>query len=222
MKKSTAKLSNFFLFRNLEESEIADILGSREMKVRSYAKGEVIFSPDGFEKNIGFVIKGRCEVRRSKQDGHDVVLNTLNQYDSFGVLAAFSCEDFPTEVYAVASTDILFFDKSEILDFMYRNPVILTNVIEFLTSRINFLNKRIATFTCSSVEDKLASFILSEYARHKSVEIAFNCQKTASIINAGRASVYRALATLADAGYIKYDTKKIYINDPKGLERTLK
>lgn len=222
MRKNIQILSNIFLFRNLAADDIQALIGDSDLDVKSYKKGDVIFSPDIFDKTVGFILKGRCEVRCTRHDGAGTLLNVLGKYDSFGVLAAFSCEDFPTEIYAMSSSDILFFKKEQILDFMEKNHKISLNIIEFLTDRINFLNRRIATFTCTTVEDKLASFLLSQYSRLGTNELTFNCQKTAAAINAGRASVYRALTTLADAGYITYDTKKIYINDPQGLERTLK
>lgn len=222
MRKNEDILQNLFLFHNLSHSEIMAVTDNKPLNVCSYAKGDVIFSPNGYDENVGFILSGRCEVRRAKHDGASVVLNILNKYDSFGVIAAFSCEDFPTDIYAVSAVEILFFSKSQIIEFMEKNHKISLNMIEFLTDRINFLNKRIATFTCTTVEEKLASFLLSQYARYKTPQIPFNCQKTSAVINSGRASVYRALTALADAGYITYDTKKIIINDPKELERTLK
>ena len=46
--------------------------------------------------------------------------------------------------------------------------------------------------------------------------------KTADKLGVGRASLYRALDSLADSGVIKLETKKIFIIDPKGLERITK
>ena len=51
------------------------------------------------------------------------------------------------------------------------------------------------------------------------LEFELNRKRTAELISTGRASLYRALDALRDEGYITYDSKKIYINDPKGLER---
>ena len=88
-----------------------------------------------------------------------------------------------------------------------------------MSNKIAFLNKKISTFTSDTVEDKLAKFILHEYRRLGTVEIPFNCQRAAISINAGRASLYRAIASLSEAKIVKLENKKIYILDLKGLER---
>ena len=49
-----------------------------------------------------------------------------------------------------------------------------------------------------------------------------NLTKIAKILNAGRASVYRAIDALEKLELIRFENKKIYISDLKGLERITK
>ena len=95
-------------------------------------------------------------------------------------------------------------------------------MINFLAGRISFLNKKIATFSGTRVEDRLAAFLICEAEKHGESSFPFNCQKTAKEINAGRASVYRALSAFEDSGLISLVDKKIYIKDLQGLERITK
>ena len=214
-------LKETFLFHGLSD-ELLERISKNGFKTQRYKKGDVIYSPDDYASNIGFLISGKCAILRQKDGSDDVILNTLEKYDSFGVLAAFSSEDFPTSVRAMTDCEILFFSKAEIIELISAHPEVSLNLINFLTDRIAFLNKRIATFTCSSALSKLASFILSEYARCKSLEIPFNCKRVATVINSGRASVYRALDSLSSEGAIIYDTKKIIIKNVEHIERMSK
>ena len=100
-------------------------------------------------------------------------------------------------------------------------PDVSMNVIKFLAGRVSFLNKKIATLSNTSAEEKLSVFLLEQYREH-GAEFSINCKKVSEALSLGRASLYRALKQLEDEGTIKYDTKKIYINDPKGLERNTK
>ena len=88
-----------------------------------------------------------------------------------------------------------------------------------MSDRIEFLNKKIATFSADSVEEKFASFILSEVKRTNSMNFTLNLSKTAMSLNAGRASIYRAIEALEKLSLIKFENKKIYISDLEGLER---
>ena len=213
---------NTFLFEGIAEKEIERLLASCACETVDYHKDDEIYSPSDYDGKIGFIVTGKCAVCRKKPDSTDVVLNILEKYASFGVLAAFSSEEFPTVVRAMKDSTVAFFTTQEILALISECPKVSINIINFLADRIAFLNKRIATFTCSTVESKLASFILSEHTRLGSLEIPFNCKRVATVINAGRASVYRALETLSDEGAIIYDTKKISIEKLDLIERISK
>lgn len=215
-------LTKTFLFKDLDDGKIRDLVSDLDFSVEKFKKGDTIYSHNDLERKIGFVISGKASVLRKKDNSDDVILNILDKYDSFGVLAAFSADEFPTCICAMKDCEILFFKKNKVVDLASKCPEISFNIINFLADRIAFLNRRIATFTCSSVESKLANYILIEHSRSASLEIPFNCKRVATVINAGRASVYRALESLTADGAIIYDTKKIIIKNISLIERTSK
>ena len=222
MENITEFLSHVFLFKGIDLEVIEPIAKSFNLDVRSFSRQDIIYSPQEYEKKIGFVVSGQCEVRRSRKEDGGVLLNTLEQYDAFGVLALFSTNVFPTYIYAKKSTEILFISESEIDKMIERNYQIAKNLIYFMANRITFLNSKINTFSGSNVEARLASYILSLSDNMGSSVISFNCKKCAEAINAGRASVYRALTALTEEKTISFDTKKIILIDRKGLERISK
>ncbi len=211
-----------FLFCDVDVETTKLLLEKCACKTQIFHKGDEIFTPQTHDPKIGFLVSGKCAVCRKKDDSEDVVLNILEKYDSFGVLAAFSSEDFPTVVRAMNECTVVFLSKQEIFDIILLCPAISINIINFLANRISFLNRRISTFTCTSAESKLASYILSEHLRLGTDKIPFNCKRVATIINVGRASIYRALDSLSSEGVILYDTKKINIKNLGLLERMSK
>ena len=216
-------LSTVFLFQEVEKEAIADIISKITPEIKLYAHKEVIYTPCDYEHKLGFIIKGECTVERIKSDGNAVPLNTLKRGQSFGIMTILSCDDeFPTRVVAKRDTEILFLSKNDTLRLINSYPRIAMNVISFLSKKICFLNGKIATFSSSTVEEKLSNYILAEYKKRGSDVIPFNCQKSAAAISAGRASLYRAISALSDSGIIKLENKKIYILDLNGLERNSK
>ena len=199
-------LSSTFLFSGLASSEIEALIKENPPSIKSYKRGDLVYScADG--RLVGFIVSGECEIRRVRSDGSKTVLNSLHQNASFGILSVFSSEEFPTQVFATRNSEILYFTQTQ---------------INFLAGRISFLNKKIETFSGTRVEDRLSAFILIEADKFGSLSFPFNVQKTAEEINAGRASVYRALASLEENGLIFMSEKIIYIKDLKGLERIVK
>jgi len=214
--------SSLFLFQGLNDTVISEISSSENLEIRSFSRQETIYSPTEYERKLGFVISGRCEVRITKPDSSTVILNTLNEGDAFGVLTVFAeCEEFPTEIFASKRSEVLFISRNTALSLVKKYPEIAMNVIEFLAGRIHYLNNEIATFSGTRVENRLASFLLRAY-KDSGEEFDFNCKKTSEAINAGRASVYRALDSMAESGIISYCDKKIKILNPKGLKEISK
>lgn len=214
-------LKKTFLFKGVAEEALNTLLANQAPRVVNYKRGEIVYS-SADERLVGFIVSGECEIRRDKHDGSRVVLNLLHENDSFGILSVFSNEEFPTQIFALRSSEILYFSEAQIKHFVNNDLQIATNLIDFLVGRVNFLNKKIATFSGTRVEDRLSAFLLCQADEYCCNSFPFNCQKTSEEINAGRASVYRAIATLEAAGLIKLENKKIYIIDRKGLERNTK
>lgn len=218
----TEFLKNVFLFRSFSEQDFVSAVKSLSYECKSYAKGEVIYSPNEYSKKIGFVLSGECTAVRAKGENIGVPLNSIGVGASFGIVAAFSKnEEFPTEIIAKKSSEILFIPQSEILRLTENYHRASLNIIEFLTGKIEFLNKKIATFSSDCVEDKLASYLLMK-SEKLGPSFPFNCKMGAEFINAGRASLYRALASLSEQNLVKLENKKIYILDRIGLERKTK
>lgn len=215
-------LKNSFLFRGICDKDIDCALSNLTGTPLSFARGELIYSSGSSESKVGIILEGRCEVRQLKHDGAFAVLNVLTDSDSFGILSVLSEKEFPTQIFATKNSTILFLEKQELLKIVNNNSQIAMNLINFLANRISFLNEIIATFSGTRVENRLASHLVSKSKALGALTFPLNCKKCSEAINAGRASVYRALASLEEEGLITTVDKKINIKDLKGLERITK
>lgn len=211
-----------FLFRGIDINHINELLCRCEIEEKNYLKGETIYSPEDFERKIGFVYNGECLVSRHA-GGNFVPLNITKKYESFGIVTIFSDRDeFPTVVTAKNSCTVLFFSAKTLRYLIESSSQISINVITFLTKKISFLNDKVAAFSSGCVEEKLASYILSLKRKNNSLKFDFNKKKSAESLNCGRASLYRAIDALEAEGLISFENKKIIIINPEGLERILK
>ena len=215
-------LANTFLFQRISDKTINEIHKIVHFTNKSFQKGECIFSPDCYSDSIGFVKKGTCVVQHLHPDGTFTPLNDIDIYGTFGIIAVLSKEEYPTHVFAKTQCTISFLSKNDFLKLFKLYPDIALNTAEFLAGRITFLNSKINTFSGSNVEEKLANYIITLSQKHNSLCFDFNKKHSAEAINTGRASLYRALSSLKSNKLIDYDNKKIYIIDPKGLERKSK
>jgi len=216
-------ISELFLFKELSKCEIRRIITDNDIEVCEFDSNEKIYAPNDFKTKVGFIISGECSVEKLKPDGSSFPLNKLIKGDSFGILAVFSeNECFPTLVKALKPSKVMFFSKEMIVSLIKEYHEVSLAIISFMSNRIEFLNKKVATFSADSVEEKFAFYILSESKRTDSMSFSLNLTKTAKALNAGRASIYRAIDALEKLGIITFENKKIYITDLKSLERITK
>ena len=198
----TKFFSNTFLFRGMGEEKIKELIADAPIE-KKFERGELIFSCNSYDKMLGFVREGECEVLSQNSR---VPLNTLSVYSSFGISAIFSQEnDFSTNVYAKRRATVLFIEQEDLLRMIDTSPEISKNIIAFLSGRIAFLNKKITAFSQENVESKLTAYLM-EKGRSLGDTFPLNVKHAAEEINAGRASLYRALERLQEGGIIREKT----------------
>lgn len=211
--------SRLFPFKNIKTKNLEAIFSEISYTVSKFSKGEIIFSPSNFQKKVGFIIEGECEIQKLKDEDSCVPLNTLSRYASFGILSVLSPNsEYPTRIISTKQTSVLFICAEDMIAVIKKYPTIAMNVISFLTTRISFLNQKIDTFSEKSTLKKLSSYLLNKF--HESGEkITVSRTKLSAEIGVGRASLYRDLETLESKNVIKTNQKEIIIICPKGLER---
>ncbi len=211
---------NTFLFADIGDDEAISAYSKLNPTFRTFEKGEFIYTEHEYERKLGFIADGCCEVQRVHSDGTTLPLNTLKTYGSFGIIAVLSDNhEYVSCIVAKQKSTIVFIDRDDLISIMKNHSSIAINVSKFLANRIIFLNQKVHTFSGTTVEKKLANHLVSCANIYGELEFDFNRKRTSEIINAGRASLYRALDSLRDGKFITYDSKKIYITDLKGLER---
>jgi CRP-like cAMP-binding protein len=191
--------------------------------VQSFSKDEIVYSPKKYDRMLGFVLSGGCNVYKCHTGDQELLMNSLKPGASFGVLAVFSGEkEYPTVIRATKKTEILFIDDEECKALISKEPDIALSVITFLADKVSFLNTKISTLSGKTITEKLAIYLLCEMYKQDSETIPFNIQRVSSAISVSRQTVYRGIEALAAENLITYEIKKIIINDRIGLERLTK
>ena len=207
-----------FLFQGISNSDCASLLSQVCPTVREYNKGDIVYSPESQSPSLGFVMLGECEVVRRRAH-EDMSLNTLHDGDSFGILSLYEgIGAYPTAILASKKSKILFFSKEDVEHLVGKSSTLSLNLIRFLANRAKFLNYKIAILSGVTVEERLAKYLLMQCALTNSLEFPINSARLATRINCGRASLYRALDSLAQRGYISFETKKITVHSARDLE----
>ena len=117
-------------------------------------------------------------------------------------------DQYVTTVRAKTGCSILFLSMEQMRDILMQNPTIAFNYIRFLSGRIQFLNRKIDSFTAPGAQQALLSY-LRQQPGGKSVGLSM--VKLSEMLNIGRTSLYRAVEQLEQCGKIKREGKTIQL-----------
>ncbi len=196
-----------FLLDGLDEDVQMRYLQMAVARPFSYEKGETIYDSTLARRALALVLYGDVCVFHGR-----VVMNTLHVGDVFGAAALFGqTEQYASRVVATSPCRIAFIPQETVSAWMAEEPRIAENYVRFLSDRIRFLNRRIATLTAGQTDGKLWRFLLTYKGEDGIVHLPGGMGELAKRLNMGRSSLYRSLDALIVAGRIQRDGKNIRI-----------
>ncbi len=216
MKKNDIRAVNCCtIFKGTDAGLTEELLGTKKYTVKTYARGEDIYSPEDYQKSLGVILKGTAEVSKDTGGGR-LFMSRLKEGSVFGMSCIFCADrDFPTRITAVDSTRVLFITKQQLTELFFRYPVILENYLGILSSKIHFLNQKIESISAPDAAAALRQYLTELAAKSdtSSFSLPVSAQKLSSILGIGRTSVYRAFDKLISEGFIEKNGKVITITE---------
>ena len=205
------------IFKNVDQEIISRHLSDDKFKIMSYEPSSVIITPSDTSSPICIVINGTVEILSGNQD-HKVLLKTSGCGTIFGVANLYAdSHSFPSVICSKTETKIVIIEK-EIFKYMLESePQIMSNFITFISNKVVYLNKKIASYTVGNNEKKLAYFLL-ENEINGTVSTEVSISDIAVMLNMGRASLYRAFDKFESENIISRDGRKINVLDIEKLK----
>jgi len=215
-------LAQNFLFSGINPSTVVAAFRDDDCSCLEFEPEEKVYTRDNFKKSMGVVLSGELKATKPSADGPDLVLNTFFVGGVFGIACLFNnTQQYVSEIVVVKRSRVLFLPQSLLHRLFEQNFQIAENYISYLSNRICFLNSRIDNFTGGSAEHRLASFLLSTSAQSENpllFELPCTFTQLSNLLDMGRASLYRAMDDLSDAGMISRSGKTISIIEIERLK----
>lgn len=208
-------LNKCSLFKNTSEKLKKQILDDDRTVWQTIETGQCIFIENsGAEQKLCILADGVLTVFR-EHNGNRVLLNEIKAPGIVGAASLFGESSFyQTTVKAKKRCQVLLLQQSQMNELIKSDGEFAMNYIRFLSDRIRFLNKRIASFTSGSAVSRLSVYLANRQIDGK---CEISRARLATELDIGRASLYRALDTLTQQGIIETDGKVIIILDEERL-----
>lgn len=184
-----------------------------------YEKDDVVsINADKDTKGIYILADGSADIVKT-ENGKNVILRHITSGDTYGAATLFpDSTNNLTSIVCDVDVTLIKLD-SDLVRELIKEPDVAENYICFLSDRVSFLNKRIATFTAGSADDKVLEYLHTLPFRDGKYTLEVSYSDLCKVLNLGRASLYRAFDSLEEKGVLKREGKTLKILKDRGIEK---
>lgn len=190
---------------------------AREMRVRSFSAGEVIYHRGDAALHANVVYSGMVKVMLLNHDGHEALVALHGRGEFFGELALFRDAPRESTVMAAMPTTVLQLQRQACWRVMDRNPRSREWMFRHLSQTIDRLEDKYEGMVFLDVPGRLAKYLLELDALPADVPITQD--DIAAGIGSTRFTVNKLLGDLERRSLIAVDRRRIVVRDHAALQR---
>jgi CRP/FNR family transcriptional regulator len=151
-------LRRISLFRRLAPDARARVAAVAHL--RSYGRGDLIFSEGDPGDVFIAIVTGRVKVFKSTPAGKEIILEIFGDGDPLGAVAVYERAPFPASALALEPTQCVRIDQASFFRLLEQDPAIVRGLLSGLTIRLAELTRRLAELTGARVEARFARLFL--------------------------------------------------------------
>lgn len=213
------KLQQAQVFKGLTTDEVETILGNVSYKVRKFRAGSLIAQQGDQVNSLIIVMSGLVKGEMVDFAGRVIKIEDIPASGALASAFIFGNRNrFPVNVIAQSDGELLVIEKSAFMALLMRNDRILTNFLDLISNRSQFLSEKIKFLNFKTIKGKLAHYILqSAGSSGNSVTFGMTQSELADYFGVARPSIARALGDMEEEGIIEASGKHIKIVNRKKL-----
>lgn len=219
-------LENFGMLKALSKEEMQKLDSMAVM--RHTPKKQVLYFPNDSSNSIYMLKAGKVKISRISPDGKEMILTILGPGEIFGELGITGQQEREEIAEVTDDAIICVVDIHDLQRMMKDNPSFNTEILKFIGFRLKRVQSRLESLIFKNAEQRIRS-LLKELAEdhgraiagdenQREVKLGLTHEEIAKLTATSRQTVTTQLNELEKRGLIKYDRKRIYIKDIKGLQ----
>ncbi|MDR1630554.1 MAG: Crp/Fnr family transcriptional regulator [Oscillospiraceae bacterium] len=202
------------IFQNIDDASLKRLAGSLTKTIRIYKKNALLLSEDASRDSLGILLKGRATVYGFNAENRKILLTRLSPSHVFGLTTLFHGNNrFLVEITAASECRSIFLSREQVAEIFSSCPQVAVNYASLLTARIHHLIRQVIALSCDDFKERLHTF-LSLYPFDKGtdrVDIPFNPQEIAPLLNISKPSLMRLIKELSDDEVLEYSNDSIHL-----------
>ena len=207
-------LKNVPLFSGLQEEELTAM--ARVAVAKNFTKHAIIMREGDKTDALYFIVSGKVKVVLSTGEGKEVILAILGKSELFGEMALLDHPPRWADIVAMEPTQLLVISKTDFINCLAHNPQMVFKIMQGLIQRLRYADRKIESLALMDVYGRVARILL-ELAKPEGGKLVvgekLTQQDLADMIGASREMVSRILKDLSLSSYIRFEGKKIIVNE---------
>ncbi len=189
---------------------------------RTYVKGELIYRAGERKGDLYVLHSGHVKVYRLTPEGKEQVIRTLGPGEFLGELSLFSQSPLTDYAQTLEPSTMCMIQGTRLKQLMEAHPSIAFKVMEELSRRLETSESLIQDINLSTVEQRLARFLLTESRDSSTITLRISKGDLASQLGMSQETLSRKLSVFQDEALIAlHGQRGIEILDKGGLEQLL-
>ena len=207
----TETLTKTSLFEGFDAGDIANV--ASQTVIRQFPKNTLVVSQGDDTDSFYVILQGKVDVFLHNDKGKEIIINTLNECESFGELAPLG--GIPRQASIITTEESTFgvISRQVFMDTLLTKPTVSMRIIDLLIGRIRDLTEEVSSLALDDVYNRVVRVLYkhADEVGEKLVTEKLTQQDIASRVGATREMVHRILKELKTGGYISIEGKHITI-----------
>ncbi len=211
-------ISSVSIFNDLDDKTISEI--EKLVSVRDYPKGSMVILEEEFGDIVFIVMNGTVKITRVNDEGKEVILAMLGEYEIFGEMAIIDGEARSANALAQENCKLLAISSEDFIKILKDNFSVSLSLMQELAKRLRKSDQHIEALSLSDAEHRIGVSILNlaeeigVIRRGKvTIENLPFQQDIANMSGTSRETVSRILKLFEDRSLITKDGHKVLIPD---------
>jgi len=181
--------------------------------IKNYRKDQIIHYLNDECSSLEFVISGSFIAYSLTENGSDTTMFEFNKSNIIGAnLLLGDSRNYPLNIYCLMDGTLLHITSEAVLEFLHCYGFTL-KFIKLLSQNSQGMNKKIVMFTQKNLKENILDYLqqLSIQQNSKTVVIPISKKKLADYFGVQRPSLFRAMKSLKEEGYLIINNREIII-----------
>lgn len=207
-------LKESLLFRNMEENEILEAIGTMQPRRKSYPKRTIVVRDGDLLPQVGVILSGGLHLFHIDEDGNNNLMEHLGRGESVGLLNAIGGYKLHISAQTTEQTEILFLTVDQLLrDHVLTAPVqirFLQNLTLAVAQKAHRLTRKLEDSIRRSTRERLQDYLSQQFHEtgSRTFSIPLNRQDLADFLFVDRSAMSNELCKMRDEGLLKFEKSK--------------